>query len=160
MQPTPPMMTWTSSLLPVSRKRPEIVMRVPPAFGPLDGFTASGIGSWWEKLRGSRKTAWMHAHLSVGGEINNTQLWPPKLNDMHAHFLHLPDIFMLLNTTLKKKYMYKIDHKNKDIYNCSNYIVAEYLSSFHIPDCILVLIWTKTASVCFPSFYKCNLICW
>lgn len=71
VQLTPPTVTWTSSLLPVSRKRPEIVMRVPPAFGPLDGVTASGIGSWWEKLRGSRKTAWIHAHLSLGGQINS-----------------------------------------------------------------------------------------
>lgn len=50
---TPPMVTWTSSLLPVSRNRPEIVMRVPPALGPRAGVTVSGIGSWWEERRGS-----------------------------------------------------------------------------------------------------------
>ena len=48
---TPPIVTWTSPLLPVSRNSPEIVMRVPPALGPLDGFTASGLGFWRERGR-------------------------------------------------------------------------------------------------------------
>lgn len=47
VHPTPPTVTSTSSLLPVSRNLPFIVIRVPPALGPLLGSTVSGIGFWW-----------------------------------------------------------------------------------------------------------------
>lgn len=61
VQFTPPMVTWTSFWLPVSRNVPKIVMRVPPALGPLTGFTASGIGFWW----GRRSHKIQHEYILI-----------------------------------------------------------------------------------------------
>lgn len=96
MQSTPPMVTWTSSILPVSRNRPKIVMRVPPALGPLEGFTSSGIGSWWRGWR-SEDTAWIHqtqyssfpcAHTSSNPEANTRSHTQEQHTDIVLCHIH------------------------------------------------------------------------
>ncbi len=102
---TAPMVTWTSSLLPVSRNRPEIVTRVPPALGPLEGSTTSGIGSWWGRRGGGHKIQHEYIlifplqgftcthklqptrkHLRTHTRKNNTQI-DTELRHIHTHFL-------------------------------------------------------------------------
>lgn len=75
VQSTVPIVTWTSSLLPVSKNCPEIVIRVPPALGPLEGVTVWGIGSWWESWRGGGCCKIQHEYILV---------FPPA-RILHAH---------------------------------------------------------------------------
>ena len=66
---TVPTVMWTSAWLPVSRARPLMVMRVPPALGPLLGLTSWGIGSWGVGRRGTR-LAHTHTAVSLPVKIN------------------------------------------------------------------------------------------
>lgn len=82
---TTPMVTWTSSLLPVSRNCPEIVMRVPPALGPLEGFTISGIGSWWERRGGGQKIQHEYILIFPLQRFPCTHKLQPRGKHSHTH---------------------------------------------------------------------------
>lgn len=49
-QGNPPTVTAMSSFVAVSRSVPVMVILVPPAAGPFAGWTATGLGSWTEKM--------------------------------------------------------------------------------------------------------------
>ena len=69
---TVPTVMWTSAWLPVSRAMPLMVMRVPPALGPLLGLNSWGIGSWGTGGGGTRLA---HTHTAGSLRVNiNTNI--------------------------------------------------------------------------------------